>query len=290
MARRPYVHLAGDLSTWPKGFTPTPAHMRKLDQFSSELVNGEDGGTFNPTDPIVVGPWTTPNITLSTAGSVLSGDVETVAGNSRDATLDVPGIVLQGGNPPICVTARTRSVTVSFVDGIVTTDVGSGTAWSAWDVDPVSRSMRAIIASSAEMLLLPLPFRAQHRGSTIDSVTFRYAIAQERVALPNLSKPWFGVFRGGATAPTFLHTAAGAYNASGFYVDAAATVADYFSNGQTRTAVFTPNQNNTSLDPSAYYYFLAIFDETGTAGTALAGNRFMSATVALSAIADLRQE
>src|SRR4051812_16622967 len=100
MGRRPYVHLAGDLSGWPKGFVPTPSHLRALDQYSSELVNGDEGGTWAPSAPIVLGAYASPSLTLDTA-SVFSGDVKTVSGNSRGDELDTPGLVLQNGQPPL---------------------------------------------------------------------------------------------------------------------------------------------------------------------------------------------
>ena len=113
--RRPYIHLAGDLSGYPKGFVPSHAWGRRLDQFSSELVNGDEGGEYAPTSPLVIGPHGTPTIDLTSVGSVLSGDVETVKGNRLDDSIDsTPGLVLLAGAVPALAATASRIVTVPF--------------------------------------------------------------------------------------------------------------------------------------------------------------------------------
>lgn len=285
MARRPYVHLAGDLSTWPKGFTPTPAHMRKLDQFSSELVNGDEGGTYAPSDPIVVGPWgTTPNITLSSAGSVLSGDVETVRGNSRDTTLDGPGLVMQGGNPPIFQTARTRSIVVPFV--VFMEHGGAVSDNRGYALDVVRCGAKQTVLA-APIFTVPLPLRAQHRGATITSVDFSYVIAQQRTSLPGIM-PTVRVIKCTADVAAALHTVAAPYITDGWLPDQAATADAYFNNGNPRTTTYTPNQNNTAIDPTTSFWALQLYGEADPNGKI--GDVFLSATVHLSTIADMRQE
>ncbi len=286
MARRPYVHLAGDLSGWPQGFTPTPAHLRNLDQFSSELVNGDEGGSYAPTSPIVVGPWGTPTVTLSTAGSVLSGDIETAAGNGRDATLDVlPGLILQSSAVPTFQSSRTKSVVVGF-SAFMETDSLAATNEPKFEVDPVTLGAKALAISNARMVSVPLPIRAQHRGSTIASVDFRVIVAGRHTALPGVMMR-FRVLKVTGNTAAALHTVIGDYDANGWYVDPAATVALFTNNGQPRTLTYTPDQNHTSLDPTnAFWMVQARMSDAA----AQIGSIFLSATVHLTTIADFRQE
>jgi hypothetical protein len=283
MARRPYVHLAGDLSGWPKGFVPTPAFLRNLDQFSSELVNGDEGGTYEPTDPIVLGPYGTPAITLSTVGSVLSGDIETVVGNSRDESLDaISGLVLQSSALPTFQTARTRSVVVGFTNFMEVQSLAV-LLEPRFDVDPLTLGARSIVsADSSRMVCVPLPLRAQHRGSTISSVDFRFIIANPQTALPAVM-PRFRVLAVSADTAAALHTVVGDYDANGWYTDPTATVATFTNNGQVRTLTYTPDQNHTSIDPSNTFFMAQVRMTT-------LGAIIISATVNLTAIADYRQE
>ncbi len=287
---RPYIHLAGDLSGWPKGFVLTPAALRKLDQFSSELVNGDEGGEWSPAKPLVIGPHGTPTIILDTAGSVLSGDVETVKGNSLDSSLEAPGLVLQGGAVPTFATPRSRSVSVGF-SAFVERSLSATTAtdFPFYELDPVTLGAKSIVDNGFGfgnivdyVLSVPLPFRAQHRGATIDSVDFRMIVGGRIYALPG-TMPRYRIIRVTGDTTVLLHSNAGGYDASGWFVDPAATIGDYLNNGQPRTLSFVPDQNNAALDPSTGFYVVQ-------ARLATLGSIMLSATVNLSAIADMQQE
>jgi hypothetical protein len=284
MARRPYVYLAGNLSTWAKGFVPTPAALRNLDQYSSEMVNGDDGGTWAPTSPIVIGPHGTPTVTLGNASCALSGDIETVKGNQLDLVLDAKaGLVLQGGNPPAFQSSRTRSATVGFTS-FNETLVSPLEVLAYYTLDPRTLGVKMVVASPTALIAVSasLPVRAQHRNATIDSVDFRVLLSGEQLTLP-ATMPRFRIIRVRAGAVTTLHTVAGAYLADGWLPDPAATLSTYINNGLTRTISYVPNQNNTALDPTTDFYVLQ-------ARLVSAGAILLSATVNMSAIADLRQE
>lgn len=290
MARRPYVHLAGNLSGWPLGFVPTPAHMRKLDQFSSELVNGDEGGDWAPASPIVVGPYSSPNILLTTSGSMITGDIETVAGNSGGNALESPGMVLTGGNVPVFESNRTRTITVGLGVNISTISTTATMQEPFFEIDPVTFASRSVVAANQFTTnMVVLPIRAQHRGATITSVVFRYAIYAQRSILPS-NMPKFRVIKVSADTIAPLHTiSSGAYDSNGWYEDQAANATDYYNKGQTRTATYTPDQNHTSLDPSNAYWAVQFRNENTTLPFGV-GNRFMSATVSLSSIANYQQE
>lgn len=280
MARRPYVHLAGDLSGWPKGFVPTPAALRSLDQYSSELVNGDEGGTWAPTSPIVIGPRGTPTITLSTVGSVLSGNIETVEGNGLDTSLDAkPGLVIQGGGAPPFQTTRTRTVTVGFTcfQEVQLWNSGDGST-SHFAVDPVTLGVKntaQLFWPNAPYVSVVLPLRAQHRGATISSVVFHTQLNTRVTALP-AQMPRFRVLRvTGNVGASLL--------AAGWYTDTAATVAAYNDGGKVRSITLTPDQNHTSLDPATHQFLVQVQPTT-------IGLSVLSATFHLTSIADMRQE
>lgn len=293
MARRPFVHLAGNLSGWPLGFVPTPAFLRNLDQYSSELVNGDDGGEWSPSDPIVIGPHGTPTVTLDTAGSVLLGDVETVKGNRLDAVLDArPGLVLQGGAVPELAAPLTRTVVIPFtswIEGRLTT-YPLVIGFNLYALDPVTLGAQADpvmdVYTVADTVILSIPFqtRAQHRNATIDSVDVRVLIAGQFRTVPAQAMK-VRVVRVRGNTQVALHSSAGGYDANGWYVDTAATVAAFTGNGEPRLLSYIPNQNNTAINPTTDYFMLQV-----RGASVFANCTWLSATVTISAIADFRQE
>jgi hypothetical protein len=296
MARHPYTFLAGDLSGWPVGTTPTPRLLQRLDQFSSELVNGVDGGSWAPVDPIVIGPQAIETIVLSTAGSVLAADIETVKGN-RPGVMGQPGLVLLGTPAPLFQTPRTRDVVVPF-SFWSESNVNAGefdAGWYRYELDPLTLGARSTSRFQAVLpdvvAIVPLPIRAQHRGATIASIDFRYRIGQRRVALPT-TQPKFRairVHRDDLALP--LHTNAGGYDVQGWLIETAADINAYYNGGNTKTITYTPNQNHANIDPDTHFWAVQwIDDDAFLTGDESIGNTFLSATIHLTNIIDLRQE
>lgn len=295
MSQRPYIHLVGNLSGWPKGTVPTPRILRNFDQFSSELVNGEEGGTYAPTSPIVVGnarPGSIgeADISFISAACLLDGDVETVKGNDTGDAAYEPGLILNPGAYPDLQSAHSRIVVVHFGFCVESGVQNSGPAY-CHDIDPVTLGARTInpgydLVSGPPVLTVPLPFNARHRSATINQVDFRFALAGQRSAIPG-NKPKFRIARATSGAIQTMHTAVGDYDASGWLTDPAATVATYVNANKTRTVSYVPNQNNTDIDPATYAYFVQITTEALTVG---GGDVWLSATVSLSNILNMKQE
>lgn len=296
---RPYAHLAGDLSGWPKGTVPSPAVLRNLDQFSSELVDGEDGGDYEPENPIVLGPGGdvsgVAHCMRLDAGS-FSGDIETVKGNKLAGDdLGEPGLILLSGAVPTLQSARTRTVVVPFT---FQADAVSGTTPAGLDfspfyeIDPVTLGIKLITSvSGARMFNVPLPLRGQHRGATIDHVDFEFIVAGTFAAVPaDASKSRFRVLKvGSGDAYAALHTASvGAYDSGGWLIDPAATLATFTNNGKPRTATYACDQNNTGLDPDASFFMLQA--RLGQGAGPGVGSVMLCARVYLTAISDFRQE
>lgn len=300
MSRQRPIYLADKVSGWPKGFVPTPAILRNLDQYSSELVNGEDGGEWAPASPIVIGPYGTPTITLGNASCVLSGDVETVKGNRLDASIDTPGLVLQGGAVPVLEAPITRDIVVPFTSAFyasaTSTDGFNEFAHdlAPYAVDPLLCGMRGLKyiddagAGNSTVLTVPLPVRAQHRGATIGSVDFYFLIGGQFTAVPSTA---LGV-RVGRVYSQFgsaffdpLHTyPVGNYDGDGWLLDTAATLADFVANGEPRALSYVPDQFNTNLDPSTYSYCLQVHGASKWRDCV-----WLPAIVHLSNIVDMRQ-
>lgn len=296
MSRRPYIHLAGDLSGWPLGTVPTPGMMRRLDQFSSELVNGNEGGTWSPTSPLVIGPHsydeeTYPTITVGD-GSELSGDIETVAGNSQGNELFptyTPGLVLQGGANPTFESNRSRTIVVGFTN-FVEFDSNAATNCARMVLDERTLGCKAISTfNSARVVAVPLPIKAQHRGATISQVDFRVIVYGIHTALPSTMMR-FRISRMTGATTDALHSAGGGYDAAGYLVDPAATVSDFMNSNQPRTLSYVPDQNNTNLDPdTSWFYLEARAHSTGFEANQGLWLTFVSATVHLTGISSLRE-
>lgn len=301
MPHRKYVHLAGNLSGWPLGFVPSPATLRNLDQHSSELVNGDDGGTYSPETPIVIGPYGVPTVNLSNAGSLLSGDVETVKGNRLDTSCEpTPGLVLLGGAVPALSAGVLRSVAVPFtswdesrvVAGVPLIYLLDG-EMNFYALDPVTLSMTALsgmdlfTVGNTVVVTVPLPQRAMHRAATIERIDVRFRVNGQQRVLP-ATLPSIRVLRVRPVpdAQFALHTAAGGYDANGWLVDTAATVAAYTFGGEPRTLSYIPDQYNTAIDPTQEFYLLQMRGSTAP----WVGSSWLSATVSLSGIVDMRQE
>lgn len=286
MARRPYVHLAGDLSGWPLGTVPVPATGKKLDQFSSELVNGDEGGGWGPEGPIVLGPYGTPTITIDT-GSLLSGDVETVKGNGLGTEIDaIPGLVLIGGANPPFQNVRSRTVVVGFTN-FVENDTSTTTNIPRVLADPLTLGAKFYSSlANNRIVSVPLPLRAQHRGGYITQVDFRFIVAGGALwtAVPG-SALRFRVARITADVVDPLHSNGGGYDANGNLIDPAATLLDFTNNGQVRTLSYIPDQNYGPINPDTEWY---VFQARPFTGPGL-GSVFVSATFTITSIADLRE-
>lgn len=286
--RRPYVHLAGDMSGWPLGTVPSPGIMKRFDQFSSELVNGDEGGSWAPATPIVIGPYLGGAAIDIDSGSLLSGDVVTVKGNGDGTEVSpIPGLVLSGAANPEFQSLRTRKVIIGFTnftefDSAVTTNIPRVLT------DPLTLGAKFYSSmSNTRIISAPFPLRAQHRGGYIESVDFRFIIAGGALwtAVPG-SQLRFRIARIRADVVATLHTNGGGYDTSGHLIDPAATVTDFTNNGQVRTLSYVPDQNNGPIDPDQDWYVIQVRPP----GDARAlGSIFLSATVTITNIPDLRE-
>ncbi|HNX51563.1 MAG TPA: hypothetical protein PKL08_15445, partial [Thermoanaerobaculaceae bacterium] len=78
----------------------------------------------------------------------------------------------------------------------------------------------------------------------------------------------------------------GGYDASGYLIDPAATVATFTNNGQVRTLSYIPDQNNGPIDPDQEWYIIQVRPFGDVRGL---GSIFLSATATITGIPDLRE-
>lgn len=256
MSRRPFFPLRNQA---PNGWVPSPRILRDLDQWSSEIINAGDGGTWNPTSPIVLGRGNVfPLMNITTVGTTFTGDVETVRGNSRG---DFSGIQLIGGSVPSWPwfeSARLHDYFVPFNQWTEARVIGDEGPMQ-FGLDPNYATIKRIHTDSDHLFLVVLPPQAFIFGGAVSQVTFYYRVVQ-RTALPT-TLPKFRVVRKvgtGVTEP--CHDNSGGYDASGFLEDTAASASAYYNFGQVREVAYECNQNADDID-SDEMFAVEIYDD-----------------------------
>ncbi len=279
MRRRPNVFPSGIV---PVGYVPNPTHLRQLDRYAAEMINGDEGGSWSPANPIAIGFNETK---LTTVGSVISGNVETVKGN-RAVDPD-GGLRLDASSWPTFDSGQQRTIVVPFLDWIehrAATDAHHY-AFLPHPTYLCPQSWNINDGSSNGMFSVPLG-RAAHHNASITSVTFRWRVGRARTENPE-NFPSFRVIR--LTTDTIypLHDNTGAYDAEGWKPAQSSEYA--LAQVGFHDLVYTPNQYNESIDSEAYQFLLQVRDEYGSSGIK-EGNYFLSARVQISDIVDLRPE
>lgn len=303
--RPPFVNVTG---SWPKGTVPTGPKLHKLDQHSSELVNGDEGGTWTPRTPIVIGFKPRVGDTNArlyvAADSLISGDIETVKGNRRQPRQVGASVGIEAYEPgtpaaPVFETPRSRTIDVAFTCWTESTEIaGNGDPHASealFAFDPVLMCPRSVMGTvdkrSDNVGVFPLPLRGNHHGARIASVTFYFQIGSRPTALP-AQKPHFRIVRYEAAdgSAVKMHSFGGAYDSVGWLVDPSANVSTYFDDGNVRSLTYVPDLNNENLDTSGYGYALQWLDDDNDIPEGEQGNAFLGARIVIDQIVSLRSE
>ena len=180
---------------WPRSIVPTPGLMRRLDQVASESINGDDGGSWSPASPIVIG---------GTGGMVLFGTGQLGDVTTRPAVSGRGKLTLSDSDYPTFTTPITRTEVMGLRDFFSRRDKmdpGDGTnsgasAYYAYD----ESSPGGIINQGSPLrtfnpndthLLCPIPHTHLIDGATIAAVTLTYRL----VSAPNVVPPIMPGFR-----------------------------------------------------------------------------------------------
>lgn len=236
--RRGHVMPGG---VWPPLMGVSSRKLSELDQYIAELVNFDDGGSYQPSAPIIIGGK---GMALNAACD-LQGGVITKPGYGGK----LPQIELTDQVPVFA--PRTRTVSVSFL-----ACEGNGAQPIFFDRNGVCLGTSQISGSGVNLGML-LTGRALHDGASLVRLTcsFRYS-GPKPVATGTEA---FYVQRVDRTtgALSSLHTngtvGSTVYASSYFARRNFVTVEEYFAEGNVVSIVYEPNQNEV-INKASYNY------------------------------------
>lgn len=234
----------------PPHFVPTPSFLRRLDQAASESLNGDGGGLWSPSAPIIIGGA---GAALSSLGGFTGG----IATGQRS----LPGALLLGdGDYPTFSTPRTRTVVFPICD-FLNTFVDANNATSIYD----QSTSGALLSTGSNCLLnVRLDSKRFPVGATIASVTLRFTVGAKPAAVP-------GTLQEIQFFSELVHDDA---------TLTAANVDAYFNAGRPQNLQVVPVNNATVT--AGHCYYLLISDQTNTLC------RFHSIAIAFTNLVDMR--
>jgi hypothetical protein len=248
------------MGQWFTPLVPLPKRLAALDDGIAKGLNGDDGGTWAPLKPIVLGG--SQGLQLG-ASSTITGGVTARAG----------GLLSLGNNDfPTFSGARTRTVEVPL------TPHNASNNNADCDFSSLYGCLRTLVNGATTWIAVP--GRYIHNGATLSTITMSYRVGRPHSALP-------------ITQPTLLAYRVTTAGVQAALAGAAAAVADasaqaYYAAGNRKTLVLTCTTNNV-IDTSQYTYIVRWVEETG-ASTQPPLNLLHSLTLGYTAIADMRFE
>ena len=266
MAHNDNVQLYG---VWPNPIVPTPKRLAQLDDYQAKAINGDAGGTWTPTSPIILGGA---GLTLAGSGGTVSaivGGVKTQSGGK---------LVLGNNDFPTFSASRTRTIVMPIVPAMQ----GFGSGVDS-DADPTFGCLRTLCNLAGTKIVVPIPKRYLHNGATLSTVTLAFRIGQPHGAPPGV-QPGMTVLRVSTSGVS------AALNSTALLQMSAANADAYYFKGNAQTLAYTCNQNNV-IDTTQYQYVFTWTEEAGAIpnnGPPL--NLLHSWTLAYTAIADQRFE
>lgn len=233
----------------------TPAVLRELDETASESIDGDNGGTWNPTSPIIIGGAGVNLPSLGVFGGGLTTGSNAPAGS----------LILGDSDYPTFSVARTRNVLFHIGDVLGEhLDANLLTTMGMYD-QSVPGSFRYNGTSTHNDIYLPFDITKFPPGATISSVTARFRVGARPSSVPGtLPLISFGSIAGVDTAS----------------LAAPGTVDVYYNNGLPQNLQVVPATNSVAIAGRPYY--LNIEDMANT------GNIYHSVIVEFTNILDMR--
>lgn len=243
-----------------------PSELAALDALVASGINADDGGTYAPLTPIVIGNG-------SPAGIVVDGPTVIARGGSVTTTSDpsaltAPTVQLLDGDWPELDPSnifRTSVIQIPFA-------LACGLPEMAWNVRLETGAFQAYAPSfDASDGFGMRPARAYlrlrgHQGATLTKITVFFRVGAKHVSLPT-TMPSFRVLRidqnGAAVAMT--SKAAGADVSGYVFIPAPAGPDAWDNNFETQSFDIPVDQNNI-MDVGAYDYALEVVEEQGLTG------------------------
>lgn len=161
-----------DRGTVVDGSVPTSSGVRSLDQQASESLNGDEGGIWAPSAPIIIGGSGVSIDDYGEFGVVTTGK-------------NAVGLVLGDNDFPMLTTSRSRTILVPIRDTFtrVESPIGAGSGISSYDEGNPGVT-QSLTSGLGQRLVVPLPSYRLVNGATIDSVMLTFKIGTKPVTLP----------------------------------------------------------------------------------------------------------
>ena len=260
------AHFLRTLADWLTGTVPTEAHFDHLDDKTFKAINGDEGGTWNPTLPIQIA-----GAGLKLNGGAASPHQVTGAGSTFDVDA---GAILRtklGGGGRIQLadndwvtfsSPRTREIVFGWDPS-----GAPPTGWGAY-------LTRLESSATGVHIFIPIP---THNGARLAAVILNYSILSSHFPEYKLGMSVMRVHRFTGTSED-LSTSAVHY-AQG--TDAAS----YYLGGAHADLTYLTNQNDT-INSASYRYYAKIVEESGVGSAS--GNVLYSMYAQYEEIDDMR--
>jgi hypothetical protein len=155
-------------------FVPTAADYQRWDALQTRLINGDDGGDWAPSSPIVIGGQ---GMALSTAGSQMTGGATTTTGGKL-----ILGLI--AGDFPVLFPSRLRTLRLPILGASISVDPTYGAQQQENYITPVlGASSAGVSVQNTSTLSVELPRRYLHNGARIASLAVHFYVRQ-RVSIP----------------------------------------------------------------------------------------------------------
>lgn len=245
---------------WPNGTPPLPKRISALDIAISQLINGDDGGTYAPLVPITLVSQTS-TLTLTLDGQI-SGGISTQRGG-RIAVPSAPRFV-NGSDSP---TARTRTVLVPLMPRVSVSTVVPDHVYSAGKAAIVS------YAAAGGVFKVPLPSHRMHHGVALTTATLYWRCGLTHGGVP-VSQPTATIYRANVNGTSMTSV--------GSATSAASTAVGYYNNGLVQPLPITVTE---TIDITQFHYLLGWTEESGTNHIAPSFNQLAALALTYTPIA-----
>lgn len=165
MSQFDYVRPGG---VWGNDLAPGAGDYQRLDVTQSKAVNGDDGGTYAPASPIVIGGQ---GISVG-AGSTCTGGVRT----------KTAGRVSMAQGVPRFSAARGRTILVPVIGNTYSFPAGVSPGIPA--PATISDTGSGILGASTGNLQIQIPRRYLHVGARLATISLVYVCTKRPSALP----------------------------------------------------------------------------------------------------------
>jgi hypothetical protein len=176
---------------WPTGLPPLPSRMRRMDQLSSETIDGDAGGTWAPVKPIIIGGA---GVTIYSLGG-FAGTVQTAPGALAGGAL-----VLGDNDYPTAALAHTRTQTIGLRDffnrrdRINPEDAATGFYPLDESMPGTLKNISNVLHPSAARFVGPIPSARLIQGAILLSMTLKMRVPTAPLGMPT-TMPGFRIVR-----------------------------------------------------------------------------------------------